>query len=387
VDFIDPKHSISSNGPGSLLRDEPRSGHEECLPPHSPSSLLADEPQRPYGREEQPSEKGPSSLLDPAPATSDPNAGDVRRNGGKRLLLLWSRSNWRIKAALVGGPFLVLLALMLVLRGALQPAQDPKLLLAHGVELQRKGDLAAAAITFQNLVQQRPLDANARYALGALRHAKGEFAHAERDFHRALELGFDPQQGIAALGGSLLAQGQFQKVLDEITPVTDITNAYGAEVASVRALAYLGSGKIDEAEILFQRVLEVRPDSIDATLGMARIAAIRNRHADAEPLIDRALQIDSRSLDAMLMRAELYTALHRADAARAAFRTVLETHPANPQAHLSLAWMAIQADDPAAAEYHTAMARKAAPESLQGHYIHALLSRCCLCFRRYNSRG
>jgi putative PEP-CTERM system TPR-repeat lipoprotein len=44
--------------------------------------------------------------------------------------------------------------------------------------------------------------------------------------------------------------------------------------------------------------------------------------------------------------------------------------------------MAIQADDPAAAEYHAAMARKAAPESLQGHYIHALLE-----FRRKNLRS
>jgi putative PEP-CTERM system TPR-repeat lipoprotein len=290
--------------------------------------------------------------------------------------MLWA--DWRVKVIGAAAFVLVGIVIAVIAHSVLQPAQDPELLLARGTELQRKGSFPAAIIAFKNLVQQRPDDPRARYLLGSAHHANGEFAQAERNFRSALELGFDGEQGMVALARALLLQGQFQKVLDEIPPVS-VVGEHGIQIASVRGLAYLGTGNSQDAEVLFKRALEADPNGMDATLGMARIAARQNRHGEAERLIDRALQVDPRNLDALLMRAELLAALRRADQARAAYGRVLEAYPANPQAHVSLAWMAIQAGEQAAARHHSEIARKVAPESPQTNYVHAFLE-----FRRRN---
>ena len=369
------EESLPRLSPSSLLPEKPEGGaavREETLPQHSPSSLLPDAPQGWSGsRVEEPlPQDGPSSLLGSSPTGAEGSPV-------VRLRMLWA--DWRVRCAAVAAFVLVSAVSVLIARYGLQPAQDPELLLVRGTELQRKGDLPAATIAFTNLVQQRPDDPRARYLLGSVHHANGEFIQAERNFRSALELGFDREPGTVALARTLLLQGQFQKVLDEIPPVSDVVGEHEVAIASVRGLAYLGSGKSEDAESLFKRVLEVNPSAIDATLGMARIAARQNRYAEAERLIDQGLQVDPRSLDALLLKAELLVALQRPEQARAAFRKVLEAYPANPQAHVSLAWMAIQAGQEAAAQHHSEIARKAAPESPQTNYVHALLE-----FRRRN---
>jgi putative PEP-CTERM system TPR-repeat lipoprotein len=138
-------------------------------------------------------------------------------------------------------------------------------------------------------------------------------------------------------------------------------------------LAYLGIAKLDEAKILFKQALDANPDTVDAVLGMARIAAIERRPAETQSLIERALRIDPRSLDGMLMMAELQWALGSLDGARIAYRKVLDVYPANPKAHIGLAWLAIRAGQSKAATAHAEVARKGAPNSPQANYLNAFL--------------
>ena len=354
-------------GPSSLLAEADAQRYSQPTGPEtvavSPSSLLPESERSRAATSAGPEvvAVSPSALLPPSPPP--------QRFATKRRV-----------ATVIAAGLLGVVVIGMLLRAGSERMVDPVVLLAQGQELQRKGELPGAIIVFQNLVRQQPDDAQARYLLGTAQHANGEFAEAERELRRALDLGFDSEKGLVALARSLLLQGMAQKVLDEIPAARDNDNsAYAVEINSIRGLAYLAIGNTDVAEILFKRALEVDPKAVNALLGKARIAAIDNRAAEAESLIDEALGYDARSLDALLMKAELQWALGRAEGARAAFRRVLDVYPANPQAHVSLAWMALRAGQLPAAEHHIRIALKAAPNSSQANYVHGLME-----FRRKN---
>lgn len=235
------------------------------------------------------------------------------------------------------------------------------------------GNHNAAIIELKNLLKLEPGSAEARYLLGRLSLAGGDFARAEHELRTALEAGMEREQALPELGRTLLLQRKFERLLEEIQPVGEGTDEFVAAIRTLRGLAFLGAGKTEQARTLFRQALEIRPDSVDAILGAARIAAVESRLDEAEKLIDRALQLDDRSLDGLLLKADVHLVHRRIDAARATYLRVLRLYPHNPNAHLSMAWLAVRTNQIDAAAPHVEMARKVLPDSPQTNYLHALL--------------
>lgn len=80
--------------------------------------------------------------------------------------------------------------------------------------------------------------------------------------------------------------------------------------------AALEAGDLNNAEQRFQRVLEIRPHSGSAKLGLARVARLRGDEAAERRWLDEVLGRDPRSLGALLHLAQLEVLMNRPERAR-----------------------------------------------------------------------
>ena len=99
-----------------------------------------------------------------------------------------------------GARVAVLLIAVLSAGGCGDKAGDADRLIADAMQERDKGNSNAAIIHLKNLLQISPEHAEARYLLGATYNDTGDFASAEKELRRALELQYDPAEVIPPLG-------------------------------------------------------------------------------------------------------------------------------------------------------------------------------------------
>jgi putative PEP-CTERM system TPR-repeat lipoprotein len=250
---------------------------------------------------------------------------------------------------------------------------DPQTQIANANKYREKGDYKAAIIELKNILQKNPDHADARYLLGATFNDIGDVRSGEQELRRALESGYDRTKVVPALGRSLLTMGEYQKVLDQIRLEGNITDSTQAEVLTLRALASMGLGRIDEGRALFNEALAKRPEFSDALLGQARIAVAEGKIPEALRLIDRALASDTKNTDAWLIKGDMAKATGNRAGAEAAYRKVLELNSNNVGARFSLAslFIASRAFDDARKQIDEV--RKLVPNSPMASYFEALI--------------
>jgi len=88
-------------------------------------------------------------------------------------------------------------------------------LVAQAKQFEQKGDINAAMIQLKNALQANPDDGEARYMLASAYVENGDGAGAEKEIRRAISLKYPSDKTAPVLAKALLAQGQFQKLLDE----------------------------------------------------------------------------------------------------------------------------------------------------------------------------
>ena len=269
-------------------------------------------------------------------------------------------------------------ALLLAILIAVGCDPNPEKLMASARQEREKGNNSAAIIHLREVLQETPDNAEARYLLGLAYNTTGDFASAEKELRKALELRYDAVKVVPPLLKSLLAQGQFQKVLDEAHPEAGGDRRTEAELLTSRALAWIGTGRISEGGELLAKALQIQPEFADALLGQARIATVEKKFDEAARLIERAIASAPSSVDAWLMKGDLHRMLRQNDAA-AAYQKVLELNPDNLQARLSMVLLQIAAGNLDDAGTQLDRARKVAPQVPIVGYMGALIE-----YRRAN---
>jgi len=108
------------------------------------------------------------------------------------------------------------LTLFLVTGCGLAISADGKLDRAD--EAYAEGDFRAAIIDSKDVLLNEPNNIRARLMLGRASLKVQDAASAEKELMRAVELGEDPANVAEDLGQALLMLGQFDRVLEEISP-------------------------------------------------------------------------------------------------------------------------------------------------------------------------
>ena len=242
-------------------------------------------------------------------------------------------------------------------------------LLLQAQQYQQKGDKKAAIIQLKNLLQQQPNHAQARLLLGRLHVESGDAVSAEKELRKASALG--ALDVMPALGKALLMQGQFDKVLAEITQ--DARNPDQVEITILHANAQLGLGNMAQAKALFEQVLKKNPDVNDALLGLARIAVAEQQLDVATKLIEHALEKNPDAIDSLRFNGDLLRMQGKNDAALLSYSKILKLKQDNIQAHIDIANLSIQIGKFADAKVAIDAARKIAPNHLLVAYTQALV--------------
>ncbi len=189
-----------------------------------------------------------------------------------------------------------------------------------------RGDLRTAQIALRTMLRDRPQSAEAHFRLGVVQLQLGDAVAAEKEFRLALATGWNRRAVLPLLARSVLAQGRFKDVLKDFS-VEGLAPEDAAPLLVTQALAHLGLKELQEAQDAAAEAERLAPQFVEAPLAAARVALARNDPAAAGQKVDRALEINPRSIDALLLKGELEHVSGRDDAAVAAFTAALAVAP------------------------------------------------------------
>jgi putative PEP-CTERM system TPR-repeat lipoprotein len=243
-------------------------------------------------------------------------------------------------------------------------------LVADAKQFQAKGDNKAAVIQLKNAIVKSPEDIQVRIALGEVYLAAGDGASAEKEFRKAISLGAPAQPLLPKLLGALLAQRQFQKVIDESK---DGLDKAVPDVLAARGDAFIFMGKRDEAKPMYELALKGSPDHPSGLMGLARLAVGERDVEGGNALAQKAVDKNPGNVEVLMFHSALLTALGKHDQALAALDKVLALQPQHRTAHIEKAHIKITQKDFVAARAELDAARKTTPGNLQLTYVQALV--------------
>ncbi len=273
-------------------------------------------------------------------------------------------SKLKLTAAVVSGLFVLGAGLSGCSRN-----ESTATLLAEASEFQEKGDNKAALIQLKNAVAKSPDNADARLRLGTLYLETGDAVSAEKELRKAVGLGMR-EQALPLLGRALHAQGESEKLLEEITP--ELAKQSPALLA-LRGDALLDRRKTDEAKEAFDQALALQPDSGAALVGLARHALSQEDVEAAQRYAAEAVAKDANNYETWLFQGAMLRSSGKAEEALAAFDKVIALKPAERTAHIEKAYIHTSLGKFDAAKADIEAARKNAPGSLLVSYAQALL--------------
>ena len=189
-----------------------------------------------------------------------------------------------------------------------------------------RGDLRTAQIALRGLVRDRPESAEAHFRLGMVQLQLGDAVAAEKELKLALAAGWNRRAVLPLLARATLAQGRFKDVLTDFT-ADGLAPEEAAPLRVTQALAHLGLKEVQEAQDAAAEAERLAPQFVEAPLAAAHVALARNDPAAAERKVDRALEINPKSVEALLLKGELQHVSGRDDAAVATFTAALAIAP------------------------------------------------------------
>lgn len=189
-----------------------------------------------------------------------------------------------------------------------------------------RGDLRSAQLVLRAAVRDSPGNGEAHFRLGTVQLQLGDAVAAEKELRLAQVAGWNGRAVAPLLARATLTQSHYEDVLKEF-PVQDPASAEAAPLLVIRALAQIGLKDPDAAEDSVASARRMAPDLVDVPLADARIALARNDPSGAEQKLDRALEIDSRSVEALALKGALQHARGDDAAALRSFDAALAVAP------------------------------------------------------------
>lgn len=188
-----------------------------------------------------------------------------------------------------------------------------------------KGDYRTAFIELSNAVEQDPKSMEARWLLAKTAMALGDGARAEKEARRALELGQSNTAVQPIVVRAIMLQGDVERVLKETAALDPAMPApTRAMLLGMRAQALLLQGKLDEGGALLEQALQIDGRSVAALIGMS-VLQVQRRDVDAaRQWLARAIQAEPTSPESWSTLGDLELMQGNIPAAEAAFSKAVQ---------------------------------------------------------------
>ena len=204
------------------------------------------------------------------------------------------------------------------------------------------GDKQAAVVAMKNAVQKNVRSADARFKLGKLHLELEDYASAEKELSRAIELGYDESQVLPLLTLALQRSGanvelsQLDIISSSISPDEKVEAGF-RQLASLVAL-----NKEEESRSLISSLLEIQSDSAYRNLVQAYLYIFDESAVEALNEAELAYEKEPLNRDVINTAARLYTLNGQGEKGAQLYEEYLKVAPNDLQAKFSIANMLIE---------------------------------------------
>ncbi len=245
--------------------------------------------------------------------------------------------------------------------------------LAQAKVLQAKGDAKGAMIEIKSALQQAPNDPEVRYLLGQAHYTSGDFASAEKELEKVIELGRNADEARLLLAHTLIAMNKPERVIEHIKLSDTAPASLQARYLALKAKAQFIKGDAAAARASLEEADKLVPGQPETLFAHAQIQQALDDASGALALVEQALAKRPDVAEYWVTQGELLTALGRKAPALAAYDKALALAPLNIPARLAVIQGNIDAGDLDKAAAGLKILRAGAPNHLIGMYLDALL--------------
>ncbi len=190
-----------------------------------------------------------------------------------------------------------------------------------------------ATIELKNALQIESNLPEARWLLGKIYLQTGNGAAAFKEMSQAQSLGFNDPELSTLILQAMLLQGKNQEILDQ----TFTEDEMNLETLQLRGAAYLGLREFEKAEDIFNEILEKDNESVDARIGLIKIAILEKSFDKAGTLIEEALTFALEDDEVWVLKGQLAFLQNSPEEAEKAFAKAVLYQPANGAGQFGLA--------------------------------------------------
>jgi putative PEP-CTERM system TPR-repeat lipoprotein len=205
--------------------------------------------------------------------------------------------------------------------------QSEKQLLERAKTFQKDGKTQSQLIELKNLLQKNPNHPEGRWLLGEAYAMQGYGREAEKELLRAQELGIDPEVIKVALGKSILDQGNFKRVLNEIRPGPKSSARNIAAIKTLYGQAQLGLKQYDRGCALFREAQDTDASYVPAYWESAKCSLGFGKPLEAEEEVAKALKVDDKNPESWRLQGDLLRNQKKLVEAEKAYTTGLSYRP------------------------------------------------------------
>ncbi|MBR1777085.1 MAG: tetratricopeptide repeat protein [Alphaproteobacteria bacterium] len=203
------------------------------------------------------------------------------------------------------------------------------LVLNNAVRLHEQGRLDEAEAMYRQLLEIAPEQTDVLHLLGMLALQKKSFDSAVELLYKAVRLAPDVVAYEFTLAQALQDSGHPKEALEHYKSVLKKDDSL-PEAYHNMGIIYRFDGDFAEAERLFQKAVELRPDFASAYVNLALLARDKGQMDRALSLLDRALQVDSDNAEAYAQIAVTHRLCDRFEQALEYYEKALSLQAGNP---------------------------------------------------------
>ena len=252
--------------------------------------------------------------------------------------------------------------------------ESPDRMVASARDYLAKGDSGAAIIQLKNALQVVPDNAEARFLLGRASLETRDFAAAEKELRRALELNQPADAVLPLLAQAMTELGRQETLVKEFGGRKLGDAQAQATLQTMLGDAYLRQNDRAAAATAYAAALEAKADYAPAQLGQVMLVALEGKYDDALAQLDKIIVASPKLARAYALRSDLLLGKDDRAGARKALEAAVESDANYLPARLALISLLTEETNYDAASRLLEDTRKRARDDLRVNYLDAALA-------------
>jgi putative PEP-CTERM system TPR-repeat lipoprotein len=227
-------------------------------------------------------------------------------------------------------------------------------------------------IALKNAIKLEPKNAHARYLLGKIYLSQGFGAGAVKELEKAYKFNYELNALIPSLARAYILTTSDEGVLDLDKEMSLLSDESKVHYLAYKTLAAIRTGNIDLAKVNAKLSDEILPNNAYTLLANAYLKMSEGELEGAKGLVNKTLTILPGQVDAVLLQAQIHSALREHSEATEFYLRYAKLQPKSNLVVLLLAQSLLEEKKYLEAERYADSILSAAPNQPLAHYIKAV---------------